>query len=68
METFKLVFMGILVIIIYTYIFYVISKLPKMMAVTLHVIVGVFITAVIVMMIWYPDILKLIADFLNIGK
>ena len=67
METFKIVFMGILVIITYVYLFYMISKLPKMIAVTLYVIVGVSIIAMIVMIIWYPDSLKPIVDFLNIG-
>ena len=67
MEKFKLILMGILAIIIYAYLFVLISKLSKMMAVIMYVIVGVFISAMIAMMIWYPDTLKLIVDFLNLG-
>lgn len=66
METFKIVFMGILVIITNVYLFYMISKLPKMIAAALYVIVGAFIIAMIVMIIWYPESLKTIVDYLNI--
>lgn len=65
-ETFKLVCMGILVIITYVYLFVLISKLPKAVAITLYVIVGISIIAIIVLSIWYPGVLRPVVDYLNL--
>lgn len=67
MDTFKIVFMGILMLITYAYLFFMISKFPKTIAITLYAIVGVSMIALIIMIVWYPDSLRPIMDYLNIG-
>lgn len=67
MELFKTTILVATVVIVYVYLFFLIKKLPKPIAITFYIIVIAALVAIIIMSVWYPDNLKLLMDFLNIG-